>query len=126
MKRFIALSFAGLMGLSLQVSALCLSISESYSGIIEGETELTAHGPFEITGDNGCSGASIDAVVSPGGSGSAPMISIERASGGGWSPVASSIGNSVSYVGAFGTYRVRLNNPESNSKAYSGNVRYGR
>lgn len=34
MKRYVALSFALLMGLSLHVSALCLSVSESYSGIL--------------------------------------------------------------------------------------------
>ena len=35
MKRYVALSFALLMGLSLHVSALCLSVSESYSGILD-------------------------------------------------------------------------------------------
>lgn len=54
------------------------------------------------------------------------MISIERESGGGWSKVATSIGSSVSYVGSYGTYRVRLENTVAASKAYSGNVRYGR
>lgn len=126
MKRFIALSFAVLMGWSLQVSALCLSISESYSGILEAGGETIAHGPFSITSANGCSGASIDAMVSPGGGGSAPMISIERESGGGWGTVASSIGNSVSFAGPLGIYRVKLENREAVAKAYSGTVRYGR
>jgi len=35
MKRYVAPSFALLMGLSLHVSALCLSVSESYSGILD-------------------------------------------------------------------------------------------
>lgn len=126
MKSLIALPFALLMGLSFQTSALCLNVSESYSGIIEGKTELTAHGPFTITPANGCSGASIDAFVSSGGAGSAPRILIERALGGSWQSVSTSIGNSVSHVGSFGTYRVRLDNPEALSKSYSGSVRYGR
>ncbi|WP_426131183.1 hypothetical protein [Pseudomonas sp. DWP1b1] len=126
MKGLIALPVAVLMGVSFQASALCLSVSESYSGIIESRTELIVHGPFAITPANGCSGASIDAVVSPGGAGSAPRISIERELGGGWQSVATSIGNSVSHVGNFGTYRVRLDNPEAIPKSYSGNVRYGR
>ena len=126
MKRLIVFPFALLLGLSFQVSALCLYVSESYSGIIEGKTELTAHGPFTITPVNGCSGASIDANVSSGGAGSAPRISIERELGGGWQSVATSIGSSVSHVGGFGTYRVRLDNPDAISKSYSGSVRYGR
>lgn len=126
MKRLIVFPFALLLGLSFQVSALCLNVSESYSGIIEGKVESTAHGPFTITSAGGCSGANINAMVSASGAGRAPLISIERESGGGWSLVASSIGSSVSYVGSFGTYRVRLKNPEAISKAYSGSVRYGR
>lgn len=126
MKGLIALPVAVLMGVSFQASALCLNVSESFSGVIAPGIEETAHGPFTITSSNGCSGANIDALVSPGGAGRAPMISIERESGGGWSKVATSIGSSVSYVGSYGTYRVRLENTVAASKAYSGNVRYGR
>ncbi|WP_252739423.1 hypothetical protein, partial [Acinetobacter baumannii] len=57
MKRLIALPFSALMVVSVQVSALCLNISESFTGIIGPGGDSVAHGPFTITGANGCSGA---------------------------------------------------------------------
>lgn len=127
MRSLIALPFAALMLLSAQASALCLSVSESFGGIVEPDSEITAHGPFSITGSNGCSGANIDAMVSTGGSGRAPQISIEREVGSAWTKVAANpLSPRVSWLGSFGTYRVRVHNPEAVSKTYSGTVRYGR
>jgi len=126
MKSRIALPLAVLMLVSFQVSALCLSIADSYTGIIQPEDEVTAHGPFNITSANGCSGANIDASVSAGGAGRAPDIFIEREVGAVWNRVSFSIGNNASYVGPLGNYRVRLKNNDAVSKSYSGTVRYGR
>lgn len=126
MKSLIALPLAALMLVSAQVSALCLSITESYSGIMAPGDEITAHGPFTITSSGGCSGASIDAMVSAGGTGRAPDIFIEREVGSSWRRVSFSIGSNASYVGPFGNYRVRLKNNDAVSRSYSGTVRYGR
>ncbi|WLH04390.1 MULTISPECIES: hypothetical protein [Pseudomonas] len=126
MKSLIAWPLAVLMLVSFQASALCLSIADSYTGIIPPNTTITAHGPFKITAANGCSGANIDATVSAGGAGRAPGIFIEQEVGSSWARVSFSIGNNASYSGAFGNYRVRLNNDDAVSKSYSGNVRYGR
>jgi hypothetical protein len=126
MKSRIALPLAVLMLVSFQASALCLNITESYTGVIPPKTESTAYGPFSITSANGCSGAGIDAMVSAGGAGKAPEIFIEREIGSFWSRVSFSIGNNASYVGPFGNYRVRLKNEEAAPKSFSGTVRYGR
>jgi hypothetical protein len=126
MKSLIALPLAVLMFVSFQASALCLNIADSYTGIMQPNDEITVYGPFKITGANGCSAANIDATVSAGGAGSAPAIFIEREVGSSWSRVSFSIGTNASYVGPFGTYRVRLKNETSASKSYSGTVRYGR
>lgn len=127
MKNIIALPFAALMLVSVQVSALCLNISESFSGVIDPKGQATVHGPFTITGGGGCSGSNINAMVSVGGAGSTPRITIEREVGSSWQTVASNpLSPSVSWLGPFGTYRVRLDNPDAVSKVYSGTVRYGR
>jgi hypothetical protein len=126
MKSLIAFPLAVLMFVSFQASALCLNIADSYTGIMQPNDEITVYGPFKITGANGCSAANIDATVSAGGAGSAPAIFIEREVGSSWSRVSFSIGTNASYVGPFGTYRVRLKNETSASKSYSGTVRYGR
>ncbi|MDQ0654007.1 hypothetical protein [Pseudomonas cedrina] len=126
MKSLIALPLVALMLVSAQVSASCLYINESYTGIIPPKTAITAHGPFKITSANGCSGAGIDATVSTGGVGRAPEIYIEQEVGSSWNRVSFSIGNNASYSGAFGNYRVVLNNDDAVSKSYSGAVRYGR
>lgn len=127
MKRLIALPFSALMVVSVQVSALCLNISENFSGIIGADNETTAHGPFTIGGNNGCSAANIEAMVSAGGAGRAPQISIEREVGSSWTKVAANpLSPRVSWLGPFGTYRIRVHNPEAVSKTYSGTVRYGR
>lgn len=127
MKGFIAWPVAALMFVSVQVSALCLNISESYTGIIEPGGNDAAYGPLKITGDNGCLNASINAVVSAGGAGSAPQIYIDQEAGGAWRPVAGNpVAASVSWAGPLGTYRVRLHNPDPVPKSYSVVVRYGR
>lgn len=127
MSRFIALPFAALILVSAQASALCLNISESFSGTVEPETEVTVHGPFVITGSNGCSNANIEAVISAAGAGRAPQISIEREVGSSWTKVAANpLSPRVSWLGPLGTYRVRAHNPDTGLKAFSGTVRYGR
>ena len=127
MKRLIALPFATLMLVSVQVSALCLNISESFTGIIEPGGDGVAHGPFTITGASGCSSADINAMVSAGGAGRSPQIYIDQEVGSSWKAVAgNALSANTSWVGTLGTYRVRLHNPDGESKSYSGTVRYGR
>lgn len=127
MKGLFALPCLALMLLSAQVSALCLTITDSYSGIIQPESEAVALGPFTITGANGCSNANIDAMVSAAGGGRAPQIYIQQQVGGSWKTVA---GNPLtayaSWLGPLGTYRVMLENRETVSKSYWGAVRFGR
>ncbi|MCF5658257.1 MULTISPECIES: hypothetical protein [Pseudomonas] len=127
MKGFIAWPVAALMFVSVQVSALCLNISESYTGVVPSDTEGTAFGPFTIAGDNGCLNANISAMVSAGGAGRAPEIYIQQAVGATWKIVAGNpLSANASWVGPFGTYRVVLRNPDAAPKSYSGTVRYGR
>jgi len=126
MKSLIALLLAVLTLFATPASALCLYITDSYSGIIPPEEEITAHGPFAITSANGCYGASIDAMVTVGGAGRTPGIFIEREVGGTWKKETFSIGSNASYSGPFGNYRVRLKNNEAVPKSYSGTIRYGR
>ncbi|MCF5041334.1 hypothetical protein GIW79_12785 [Pseudomonas sp. PA-7-1E] len=127
MKRLIALPFSALMVVSVQVSALCLNISESFTGIIGPGGDSVAHGPFTISGANGCSGANINAMVSAGGAGRSPQIYIDQEVGSSWKTVAgNAISANTSWLGTLGTYRVRLHNPDGESKSYSGTVRYGR
>ncbi|MBC3195746.1 hypothetical protein [Pseudomonas poae] len=126
MKKLIALPFAVLMLASMQASALCLSINDSYTGVVKPKTAVTAYGPFSITSANGCLTASVDAMVSIGGAGKAPEIYIEREVGASWKRETYSVGNNASYVGPFGRYRVILNKDSDIPKSYSGTVRYGR
>ncbi|WP_139113396.1 hypothetical protein [Pseudomonas sp. 34 E 7] len=127
MNRFVALPFAALMLASVQASALCLNISESFSGTIEPGEHGVANGPFQITGANGCSNANIDAMVSAGGAGRVPQIYIDQQIGNSWKVVAGNpLSASASWLGALGTYRVRLHNPDEVPKSYAGTVRYGR
>jgi len=127
MKNFIALPFAALMLVSVQASALCLNISESFSGIVGPDVEATVHGPFTITGSNGCCAANIEAMISAGGVGRPPQISIEREVGSTWTKVAANpLSSRVSWLGPFGTYRIRVHNSDAVTKVFSGTVRYGR
>ena len=127
MKNFIALPFAALMLVSVQASALCLNVSESFGGIVEPKEEITVKGPFTITGSNGCSSANIEAMISVGGVGRVPQISIEQEVGSSWRTVAANpLSPRASWLGPLGTYRVRVYNPHEQSKAYSGSVRSGR
>jgi hypothetical protein len=126
MKSFFAVPFLALAFVSFQAQAVCLYITDNYSGILPAKTENTVSGPFTITSAGGCAGASIDATVSSSGAGRAPEIYIEREVGGAWVRATFSIGNNASYSGPHGTYRVRLNNQDVVSKFYSGTVRYGR
>lgn len=126
MKSLIALPFVALMLMSSQASALCLYITDSYSGIVSGKMEDTAYGPFTITSANGCSNANIDARISALGVGRAPEVYIERQVGGSWKRETFGIGSNASYNGPLGTYRVRVNNDDDVPKAYSGTTRYGR
>ena len=127
MKSLIALPFAVLMLLSSQVSALCLTLTDNYSGILQPDSEDTALGPFTITGANGCSSANIHAMVSSTGIGRIPQISIEQQVGASWKTVVSNpLSVQATWTGPLGTYRVRVKNPEAVSKSYWGTVRYGR
>lgn len=123
---FLALALA-LAFVSFQAQAVCLYITDNYSGIIQPESEAIALGPFTITGANGCSNANIDAMVSAAGGGRAPQIYIQQQVGGSWRTVASNpLSAYASWLGPLGTYRVMLDNREAVSKSYWGTVRFGR
>lgn len=126
MKSLIALPCFALMLLSTQVSALCLYITDSYSGLLQPGVETAVYGPFTITSANGCAGATIDVTASTSGGGRAPQLIIQRQSGASWGDVAGSFGSSTSYSGVFGTYRVVMINSGSQVQSYSGTTRYGR
>ncbi|WP_339466095.1 hypothetical protein [Pseudomonas lurida] len=127
MKSLFALPFLVLTLLSASVSAVCLNITDSYSGIIQPDSEAIALGPFTIAGTNGCSNANIDAMVSAAGSGRAPHIYIQQHVGGAWKTVAHNpLSAYASWLGPLGTYRVMLDNREPVSKSYWGTVRFGR
>ena len=126
MKNLLALLFIVLMGLSSQTYALCLYITDTYSGILEPFSEAAVYGPFTITSANGCSGATIDVNASTQGSGRAPWLIIQKQSGGSWVDVAGIAGSNTSYSGEFGTYRVFLINDQAQAKSYLGTTRYGR
>ncbi|WP_296261554.1 MULTISPECIES: hypothetical protein [unclassified Pseudomonas] len=126
MKRLLAISFVSLAALSFQASALCLKITNSYSGTMAANSKIVAYGPFTITSVNGCSQANITASVSAVGVGPTPKLYIERQQGASWIPVAGNTGNNASYLGPLGTYRVRQENRETVSTTYSGSTGYGR
>lgn len=127
MKSIFCTCFLVLMLLSAPVSALCLSITDSYNGIIQPDSQATALGPFTITGANGCANANIDAMVSAAGGGRAPQVYIQQQVGGSWKTVAGNpLSANVSWLGPLGTYRVMLDNREAVSKSYWGTVRFGR
>ncbi|MGF6094140.1 hypothetical protein [Pseudomonas sp. 18175] len=126
MKGLFAVPFLALALTSFQANALCLYITESFTGIVEPGGTNTAHGPFSITPAGGCTGSNITATVTASGAGSAPRIFIERAVGGTWKRETFGTGPNLSYTGGFGTYRVMIQNQDALSKSYSGTVRYGR
>lgn len=126
MKGLFAIPFLALALTSFQANALCLYVTESFSGVLSPNEETTAQGPFSITTAGGCAGASINASVTASGAGNAPRIYIERAIGSTWTRLTFGIGPNASYSGPHGTYRVVVENRENVSKAYSGTVRYGR
>lgn len=126
MKILIALPCFALMLLSTQVSALCLYITDSYSGLLQPGVETAVYGPFTITSANGCAGATIDVTASTSGGGRAPQLIIQKQSGASWQPVATNFGSSASYSGSFGTYRVAMFNSDPDVKSYSGTTKYGR
>lgn len=126
MKSLIVLPFVALMLLASQVSALCLYITDSYSGTVEADTEQTAYGPFTITSSNGCSAASIDVSITASGVGRAPEVFIERQIGGTWKRETFGLGTTASHSGPLGIYRVRVGNDGVLPIAYSGTTKYGR
>lgn len=127
MKSLFAQPFLVLLLMSAPVSALCLNITDSYSGIIQPDSEAVALGPFTITANNGCANANIDAMVSVAGGGRAPQIYIQQQVGGAWKTVAGNpLSAYASWLGPLGTYRVMLDNREAVSKSYWGTVRFGR
>lgn len=126
MRRLLAVSFLSLAALSFQASAICLKITNSYSGTMTPSSTTIAYGPFTITNSNGCSQANITASVSATGVGVAPNLYIDKQQGSSWVQVAGDTGNNASYLGPLGTYRVRQVNTEAISKTYSGSTGYGR
>ncbi|AVE03584.1 hypothetical protein [Pseudomonas palleroniana] len=126
MKRFFALVVLATTALSFQASAGCWSITDTYTGIIQPEIEITAYGPFTITAANGCFSANIDATISAVDRGRPPQLTIEREVGSTWQRVAGNTGSNVLFSGEFGSYRVRLKNPDAAPKVYLGTVKYGR
>ena len=126
MRKLFTLPVLASVFLSFQVFAGCLSITDTYTGILEAESEKVAYGPFSITSTNGCLGASIDATISAVDRGRPPQLSIEQEVGGGWRQVAGNSGSNLLYSGAFGSYRVIIKNPDPASKVYLGTVKYGR
>lgn len=126
MKSLFAIPFLALALASFQANALCLYITDSYSGVVPGDAVQTAYGPFTITSANGCSNASIDARISALGVGRPPEVYIERQVGDSWKRETFSLSGNASYSGALGTYRVVVKNNDALPKAYSGTTRYGR
>ncbi|WP_248750736.1 hypothetical protein [Pseudomonas sp. MWU15-20650] len=126
MKALFAVPVLASVFLSFQVSAGCWSITDTYTGILQEGIEITAYGPFTITSANGCFGANIDATISAVDRGRPPQLSIEREVGSSWQQVAGNTGSNVLFSGSFGTYRVRLKNPDAAPKVYLGTVKYGR
>lgn len=126
MKSLFAIPLLALALMSFQANALCLYITNSFTGIVPGATTQTAYGPFTVTSASGCSNANIDTRVSALGVGRAPDTFIEREVSGTWSQVTFNIGGNASYNGPLGTYRVRVKNGDELPKAYSGTTRYGR
>lgn len=126
MKRLFALPVLASVFLSFQVVAGCWSINDTYTGIIEAETKIMGYGPFTITSANGCLSANIDANICAVDRGRPPQLSIELQVGSSWQQVAGNTGSNVLFSGSFGTYRVRLKNPDANPKVYLGTVKYGR
>lgn len=126
MKSLFAIPLLALALMSFQANALCLYITDSFTGIVPGDSEQTAHGPFTVTSSGGCSHANIETRISALGVGRAPELYIERLVSGSWKRETFGISNSASYNGPLGSYRVRVKNNEPLPKAYSGTARYGR
>ncbi len=126
MKTFFTLSLAGLLFAAGQVSAACIYMQNSYSGILPANSETTVQGPFTITSANGCQQANISSTITGLGSGSPPYLFIDRLDGSNWSEVDGGNRQNVSALGRLGTYRVRLKNEHNVAKGYSGTTRYGR
>ncbi|MCI3944732.1 hypothetical protein BW686_14970 [Pseudomonas syringae] len=129
MKRILILPFVAMSLFSLQASAVCLNIKNTYSGTIAANSEIVAYGPFQITSASGCSSANISSTAAALGTGSAPALYIDKQSGSGWVQVAqSTLTGKASYLefGGFGTYRIRHVNTTSAVRAYSGTTAYSR
>ncbi|MNR25509.1 hypothetical protein D3C85_1426640 [compost metagenome] len=122
MKILLALPFAALMIASGQVSAACVYIQNTYSGIVPANSEVIVQGPFTITGANGCRQANITAL----GVSNPPSQFIDRLNGSIWTKVDGGNRSNVSTLGELGSYRVRLKNDHNVARGYSGTTRYGR
>ncbi|RUQ46929.1 hypothetical protein D8M30_10900 [Corynebacterium pseudodiphtheriticum] len=126
MKRFFAFAVLMLAFMSFQAFAGRWSITDTYTGILEGESEKVAYGPFTITSANGGLNANIDATITAVDRGRPPQLSIHKEIGSSWAQVAGNTGSNVLYSGSFGTYRVMIKNPDAAPKVYLGTVKYGR
>lgn len=126
MKSLIAIPLLVLMFASAQVSAACLYITDSYGGVLQGDAEVLAYGPFSMTAANGCIGATIDVTLSISGGGKGAQMIIQRLIGSSWQSVGGNFGTRSSFSGPHGTYRLLLKNPDDYAKPYSGTLNYGR
>ncbi|MCV4341946.1 hypothetical protein [Pseudomonas capsici] len=124
MKKLMALSIASLMFAATQASALCLNLTDRYSGTVPANSEVIAYGPITITAQNGCSMANIASTISALGAGPAPILYIDRLVGSTWVQVAGNTGKNASTLGQLGTYRIRHVNTYSVSLGYSGTTKY--
>ncbi|PYY72001.1 hypothetical protein CRX42_03205 [Pseudomonas jessenii] len=126
MKTLLALPFAALIIASEQVSAACVYIQNTYSGILPADSEIIVQGPFTITGANGCQKANITSTITALGVGTPPSQFIDRLDGSTWTEVDGGNRSNVSTLGELGSYRVRLKNDQNVARGYSGTTRYGR
>lgn len=126
MKTLLALPFAALMIASGQVSAACVYIKNTYSGIVPANSEVIVQGPFTITGANGCRQANITSTITALGVGTPPSQFIDKLNGSTWTQVDGGNRSNASTLGELGSYRVRLKNDHNVARGYSGTTRYGR
>lgn len=119
MKKILLASLAS-MTLATQAEAICLNLTDRYSGSIPAESTITAYGPITI--NSRCRSVIITATVQPLGSGPAPEMWIERLVNGRWERLAEARGTSASVITTAGTFQVRHKNDFSEPRAYSGSI----
>lgn len=126
MKYSILLPVFGLLFVAGQAYVACTYITDTYSGIVPANTEVTAYGPFTVTNASGCLKANISSTIRAVGAGAAPELIIQRLVGSTWEKAGGGTGRNASALGPFGTYRVVHDNKSSVTRVYSGTTAYGR